>query len=125
MSDKIKITHDGKEKTLFMSFGLLNELCGIVQSPEGVAFIALDPYIRATILKSVLSDRDEDGLVEKEINLNTINVSIEDIERVLEWVEEAVMAFFMNALQRLRSVQEKYKGLVPESSMPSSTGTAA
>ncbi|MGO4302258.1 hypothetical protein [Cupriavidus sp. RAF12] len=128
MSDKIHITQNGERKELFMSFGLLNELCGIVQSPEGVAFIALDAFMRAAILKSVLSERTEDGMIEKEVNLNTLDVPVEDIERVLAWVEDRVMSFFMNALQRLKSVQDKYKGMVPaapENSTPSSIGTAA
>lgn len=125
MSDRLKIQRKGgaEEHTLFMSFGLLNELCGIVQSPEAVAFITLDPFIRASILKSVLSERDEEGMIATEINLNTLDVSVEDVEKVLGWVEDHVMAFFMNALQRLKSVQEKYKGMVPENSTPTSIGT--
>ncbi|KVL49962.1 hypothetical protein [Burkholderia territorii] len=100
-SAKLEITLAGEKKSLFMSFGLLNELCRGIGDAQGALQVTANSQLRDFALMVVLSDRDEEGNVVKPINVNRIEMSIEDGERLLDWVSQHATDFFVRTMERI------------------------
>src|SRR4051812_46735505 len=99
--DKLTIKIGDSDRELFMSFGLLNALSQIVGDPSKVSMISLDPDTRSKVLTATLAKRKASGKVIEDIpDIDDIDASIIDIEKVLEWVSGHVMAFFVRSVQR-------------------------
>lgn len=125
MTDKITITFNGEEREIFASFGLLNSLTKIVASPELVPLISLDPDVRTSVLIALLSDRTKTGKITKAIeDIEDIDVSIEDVEKLLEWASRIVLGFFMRSLRRAADLSQENKEAF-EALKSSATGLAA
>jgi hypothetical protein len=108
-NDKITVILNGKERELFMSFGLLNSLTRIVDDPSRVPAIRTDHELRDTVLAAALAERKPSGKIQKEIDLDDADITIEDVERTLDWVMEHVMSFFVRALKKVVAVTEANK----------------
>lgn len=108
-NDKITVTLNGKERELFMSFGLLNNLTRIVDDPTRVPAIRTDSELRDAVLSAALAERKTSGKIEKEVDIDDIDITIDDVERTLDWVMEHVMGFFVRALKKVVEVTEANK----------------
>ena len=116
MSDKLNITYQGVDRELFMSYGLLNELAKLVGSPEIAPSISLDEFLREEVLKACLAERKPTGKVLKHVaDMDDLDVSVEDIEAILDWATENVLSFFVRSLgkmvQRVESNKDVLEGL--------------
>jgi hypothetical protein len=112
-NDKLSITQDGNERELFMSYGLLNALSLLVGSPEVVPAMSLDDGLRAEILAAVLAERKVTGKVLKPVeDIDDIDISIDDIERILDWAGAHLMGFFMRRLAKSAKHVENHKELL-------------
>ncbi|HIH2746987.1 TPA: hypothetical protein ACYLN4_002724 [Burkholderia lata] len=98
---KLEITLAGEKKSLFMSFGLLNELCRGIGDAQGALQVTANSQLRDFVLMVVLSDRDDEGNVVKPINVNRIEMSIDDGERLLDWVSQHATDFFVRTMERI------------------------
>lgn len=116
------ITVNGKE--ILMSAALLSLLAGLVADPENIGAVSADQHIREEILKAVLSDRDENGVITTPANL--FKVKRDDAEAVIAWVSEHVMDFFMKGLEIAGKVMGDSKDRMTAiaAQMPSLSGTA-
>jgi hypothetical protein len=116
MTDKLSISFEGAERELFMSYGLLNELAKLVGSPEVAPQISLDEYLRSEVLKACLAERKPSGKVLKAIeDMDDLDMSIDDVESVLDWATEHVLSFFVRSLgkmvKRVESNKDVLEGL--------------
>lgn len=116
MSDKLSITYNGEERELFMSYGLLNELTKLVGSPEIAPSITVNEILRESVLMAVLAERKPTGKVVKAVeDIDDIEVSVEDVEKILDWATDAVLSFFVRSLgkmvQRVEDNKEVLEGL--------------
>lgn len=110
MSDKLTITFEGQERELFMSYGLLNALTGIVGSPELVPQISLHQDLRSEVLGACLARRKKSGKIEKAVDdMDDLDISISDIEAVIDWASEAVLSFFVRSLEKMARQAEANK----------------
>lgn len=110
MPDKLSITFEGTSRELFMSYGLLNELTGIVSSPEIVPQISLYKELREEVLGACLAERKPSGKVTKKIDdMDDIDMSIEDVEAVIDWASEAILSFFVRSLGKMAKQAEANK----------------
>ncbi|MGO7308761.1 hypothetical protein ACCS91_33440 [Rhizobium ruizarguesonis] len=128
MTEKLTITQDGRERELFMSYGLLNVLSIAVGSPELVPSMSLDDQLRGEVLAAVLAERKVTGKVIKPVeDLDDIDVSIDDVEAILDWAGEHLMGFFMRRLAKSAKHVEKHKDLLVglKSSMDGLQGLAS
>lgn len=107
--ERITITTDGAEREIFMSFGLLNHLTTIVGDPARVASIPLNPELRREVLESVLAKRKPSGKLEEKIDLDDVDISIADVETLLDWVSGHVMSFFIRSLQKVAAVTQAHQ----------------
>jgi hypothetical protein len=113
MSDKLPIIFEGAERELFMSYGLLNTLAKMVGSPEVAPQITLDEYLRADVLKACLAERKPTGKVIKDIeDMDDLDVSVEDIEKILDWATENVLSFFVRSLAKMVKRVESNKDVL-------------
>lgn len=113
MSNKISIILAGEERELFMSYGLLNELTKLVGSPEVAPSITIDEDLRADVLKACLAERKASGKIVKELeDVEDIDASIEDIEKLLDWATEHVLSFFVRSLGKMVKQAESNKDVL-------------
>lgn len=132
---RLTVTVNGEPRELFMSFGLLNELCRGIGDVRSAVQIPLNSELRDYTLLAVLSERNERGEVEdgKAINLRTLNMSIEDAESLLGWVSEHCCDFFLRTMERVVSTQKNQKVRIdalaalglPQNSAPTPTGSGS
>lgn len=99
-SSTLSITKDGKPYSVFMSFGLLNQLTRHLGDIDQLPMLAVDPEVQEKVLKEIFSTRDERGTVTYTPSLFEINVSVEDIDRVLDFVGDHIANFFMAAAEK-------------------------
>lgn len=102
MTDKLTITFAGQERELFMSYGLLNELAKLVGSPEVAPSITLDEHLREEVLKACLAERKASGKITAAVkDMDDLDISVEDVERILDWATENVLNFFVRSLGKM------------------------
>lgn len=111
LPDKITITFldDDTPKTLLMSFGLLNRLAAYIHEPQQIPNIYLVPEIADVFLFESLVDRDKDGNPLEKFNADLFGAKLHhaQAEKLLEWCEGHLTAFFIKRLQAAVRVQEK------------------
>jgi hypothetical protein len=107
--DTLTITRDGKTFELFMSFGILNELLPVVGDINRLAQIAIDTQLRKEVLSILFSDRDENGVVTKPLNMFTLRVTPDDIQIVCGWVASHCLDFFLGAIEKVVETHSPFK----------------
>lgn len=100
-----RITLDvaGTERTVFMSFGLLNEIAALVQSPENVPELSFNATVSTAALHLMLAPRDKRGniLPEKEDEPAVpLDLDPDTAERLLDWAGEHILDFFVRRLAK-------------------------
>lgn len=130
---RLKLTVNGEKRELFMSFGLLNEICRGVGDMQAAIQIPIDSQLRDYALLAVLSDRDAEGEVKVAANLRLLDISLDEVEDLLAWVSEHCVDFFLRTMERVVNAQkaneDRFNALKalknPASSTPTPTGSEA
>lgn len=98
-----------EDRDIFMSFGLLNELTTIVGDPGAAAAITMNPDMRNKILTAALAKRKKSGKIEETVDIDDLDISINDVEALLDWVSGHVMSFFVRSLRKVAAVNAQYE----------------
>lgn len=98
-----EIEVNGEKKDIKMSFGLLNELCGMCGDVEDALLFGMNTELREEVLRLMLSSRDEQGRIKENINLNTLEVDPDAINELLDWAGGHVLDFFLKAAERAKT----------------------
>lgn len=101
------ITLDNKELEIFMSFGLLDELCRIVGEIDSVPFIGVSHEMRRQVLAAVFAERTKSGKIIKSVDWEDLELDPDTVIRLLAWVAEHVLNFFMLQLNTLKELTSK------------------
>lgn len=109
LSPTLEVKLDGEDREIFMSFGLLNELSTLVDSPEQVAIIPLNPTLRSQVLGALFAKRKKSGKIEQAVDIEDLDISIAHAEAAMAWAMEHLTAFFIRALRKVVEVTEKNK----------------
>lgn len=113
MNDKLSINYNGVEHELFMSYGLLNELAKLVGSPEVAPSISIDEHLREAVLSTCLAERKRSGKLIKSVeDIDDLDISVSDIEAILDWATEHVLSFFVRSLAKMVSRVEANKDVL-------------
>jgi hypothetical protein len=124
----ITIKFNNEDRDIFMSFGLLNDLTKLVSDPSEVPRILLDPDLRDAVLKELLAERKRSGKILKELpDVEDIDASPEDIEKLLDWTMEHVISFFVRSLKKTAQMGERHLETLKslQSSLDGSNGSAS
>lgn len=110
---------NGQDEEIFMSFGLLNSITRHVGDPDNISLITLNADLREIILKEMIAKRTPTGKVIEERQIDEIEISLDDIENLLEFAAEHATDFLIRALEktnaRSKQYQERLKALAPSS----------
>jgi len=108
---------DGKRE-LFMSFGLLNELTGLVGGPEAVPNLSFNPELSSQALFAVLVKRDKRGrpidFDDEENPVIPADLSPEAAEEIIDWVAAHVLDFFVRRFANSTKLFAKQAGQLAE-----------
>lgn len=120
MNDK----HEVNGQTITMTYGLLNECVREVGDVDQLAEIHIDQELRNALLVIVLSERDDEGRIEKPVNLHKLELSVAEVQELLDWIGEHVADFFIGSLERTKKLLTD-RGDRMMALMPSSSGGEA
>lgn len=100
LTKKFKIKVNDEEKTIFMSFGLLDLCANVIGDLDESATAAADNKMRGGLIAALLSEYDDEGEVSKKFNLMSADIDEDDVLNLLAWAQEHVMRFFIKSLQK-------------------------
>lgn len=105
--DRLTVTYKGNEKVLFMSFLRQNALLRIMDNPQSIMMLQVDPDLSELSIKALLAEKPENFAA---FELEETDLSQEDFERIIDWVQDSMSYFFM---KRFRKMGEKADSLEP------------
>lgn len=103
----IKVTINGEEREVFMSFALLNHLVAIIEDVTRLPMIQTDPLVRSIFLTELLHVRTKGGKVTERVEIDDLDMSMDEIQDLLEFASEHVLDFTLGALERAAALQIK------------------
>lgn len=108
-ADRITVVVNGENKEVFMSGGLIRELSPIVGGLEDFAGAFVDTEVQKVLLIEVLKPRNPRGnpSENKEYGLDDFSMSLEECDKLLNWVMDHVLHFFVNSLTSAKSLAER------------------
>lgn len=109
LNPMISVIVDGQEREVFMSFALLNRLAYLVGNPEQVGIMMLDPVVRETALTELLAERTKGGKVINQKALDEYEVSLEEVEKLLDWAAEHVLNFTIRVAEKSTAHATKHQ----------------
>lgn len=121
MESTFKLKIGGKNHTVKMTMGLLHEVCSTIGHIELLAEATYNPEIRHDLLVTLLSPRDENGDITKDIKVKMLDADATEVLALLDWSVEHAADFLLKALQSSKTMLEKRKALVTNL-MPTSAG---
>lgn len=99
-SDHLTVTYKDQSRELFMSFLRLNSCVRILGEPERLSTMLIDPDLAEAALRVMLAEKGGAG-EQFDITLEDGDLSNEDVDKILLWVNEHLAHFFMKRFQQL------------------------
>lgn len=113
VSDLIAITKpDGSKREIKMTFGLQNRVAQLVENPDQIGMMTIDPMLQHAVLLEVLAERDENGNLIREIDVDAYGLSVEENLRLIEWASDHVIGFFLRSMEAARRLQERHQAKI-------------
>lgn len=107
ISDHYTIKMDGKDKEIFMSFGLLRDLARALPNHNDPMLVFQDPNMFDTVLWLLLIDRSETGkILIDEFDLDDHILDEEAMVPMVKWAMEHLLSFFLRKLSQLPTLGE-------------------
>lgn len=106
----LEVTLNGNKESIFMSYALLNRLSVIVNGADGVSLLATDPSLQEQVLFEVSTKREGKTVVFRPEDLDDVQISIEDMDKLIDWVGGHIIDFFLKSTEKMVKNAEKYKG---------------
>lgn len=107
MTDKITVTVNGQSTEFFMSFGLLKRLATLFSD---VTFldVSTNPSVHEALMQEVLR-KVKPNVEAEEFDVDDYGVSIEDVEKIVDWATEHVVDFLARRAQSLKDLSVRKK----------------
>lgn len=100
LQDRLKIKFADEEKELFMSFMRLNSCIRATGNGEEFAGVVADPDQGELLLKIMLADKGQNVL---DVELDEDSLTPADYDRVITWVSEHLVSFFVSKLKEAQA----------------------
>lgn len=114
--DKITVTVNEAPHEVFMSYGLLTELARHVPSLDMIPAIVADHDARDAFITSLLAKRSASGRIIEAVEFDNTNVSLTDIESLMDWSQEHLLNFFLRRAQKAQVQNEMIQKALEASS---------
>ena len=101
LSNSITVTLAGEQKNILMSFAKLNRCNFLLGDIDNLANVMMAPSMREAIVKEMISDRGAP------IDIHDIDLSNDDVIRLLDFVSEHLLDFTLRALDKATALSDK------------------
>lgn len=108
-SDRLKVTYGltpdlpTMEREVFMSAGLIRRLATVTSGHSSMADLYTDASMQSFLLVEVLKPRTPRGESTTEYQLEDFDISIDEADKLNNWIIEHIISFFLNAVQKVRT----------------------
>ena len=125
--DTISITVNKEMKEVFMSSGLLRNILILVGDIQDFQLIYSDFHLQNAILIEALRPRTELGNPNNKPTVDDFEMSIDDGNKLIDWIVEHVLHFFVELSERAVVTAQRNQSLMTrlEKLTPSPSGTKA
>jgi len=112
-------------KEVKMTYGLEMDLRRLLPNAEAtLQLIMHDPYTQDYIVRRCLTDAKKLILKEEDlIPANEVELSSDDVEKLLMWATEHVLYFFVTRANSMSALGARYQKALPDQPTPSETGS--
>lgn len=124
-SDRLEVTVGGEKRELFMSFALLNELVRVVGDIPYISQIEIDAELCAKVFGVLFGERDEKRKLKRPAEMEEIEISIADAQKVSAWVQGHLLDFFLAAVERAAAAARPFEARMKAVLTPSGAGSPA
>ena len=100
LSNDLTIEVNEVQRSIRMNFNLLNRLTFIVGNVENIQEAMSAPAVRESLMCEALAVRDPDGKRKVPENLSDLDLSPEDAGRLLNFIGDHVLDFFLLTLEQ-------------------------
>ena len=100
LSNDLTIEVNEVQRSIRMNFNLLNRLTFIVGNVENIQEAMSAPAVRESLMCEALAIREPDGKRKVPENLSDLDLSPEDAGRLLNFIGDHVMDFFLLTLEQ-------------------------
>lgn len=109
--DTITVYIDDQAKVVTMTSGLRNYLSNFLGRLPAITEAFVDPEIQEAIIVECLKPRTPTGdqTQKKNYSINDFNLSLEDSDKLIGWVVEHVLYFFMKGTLQSQALGEKFQ----------------
>lgn len=100
---RLTVNVGGTDRTLFMSFGLLNEIAALVGGPDQVPELSFNPVVSTSALNLLLAARDKRGNIIPPTDDEPavpLDLDPEAAEAMIDWAGAHVLDFFVRRLAK-------------------------
>lgn len=122
LSRTITLDVNGKSREVFMSMGLLNELCKNIGDVENIGNVVVDDGLREKVIVALLAERSKSGKVVQKFEIDDLDLDPDEVIALVAWATEWVVDFFMKSAEAAKRVMVKNQERLT-SLMSSSAGT--
>lgn len=98
---------NGKAREVFMSMGLLNELCKLIGDVENIGNVVVDDALREGVMVSLLAERSKSGKISQKFDIDELDVDPDQVIALVGWATEWVVDFFMKSAEAAKRVMVK------------------
>lgn len=125
--DTISIMVNNETKEVFMSSGLLRNILILVGGIQDFQLIYTDFHLQNAIIIETLRSRTELGNPNNKPTIDDFEMSIDDGNKLIDWIVEHVLHFFVELSERAIATAQKNQTLMTrlEKLTPSPSGTKA
>ena len=100
LSNDLTLMVNEAQRSIRMNFNLLNRLTHIIGNVENIQEAMSAPSVRESLMCEALAVREESGKRIVPANLDDIDLSPEDAGRLLNFIGDHVMDFFLLTLEQ-------------------------
>lgn len=98
--EHLEVTLNQVKENLFMSYGLLNRLTTMLNGAENVPLLANDSVLQEKVILEVFTKRDKKQIIYTPAELEELDLSLNDVGNVLDWVGAHVTDFFLQTTEK-------------------------
>lgn len=95
-------THRGnQELEVFMAAGMIRAIVTYLGDEERFIEMYTDPKVQNDLMTFVLAPKNEKGIMDPQFALDSLELSISEADKLLDWIQEHVMNFFIKRAETL------------------------
>lgn len=122
-SDKLSVTVNGTDYTLFMSYSVLNRLTRLAGNLEDFNGMFVDPEVQEQVVFECVKRKCKPADAKMaDLSLEDFEIGVEDADKIVTWAGDHVVDFFLKAFNNAQNASKRMEPLA-QNLMSSLDGT--